>query len=57
VFAQELIELGRPVVVALNMVDLAERDGLVLDPKAIEKALRGAGDPDRSLCASAASTR
>ncbi len=39
VFAQELIELGRPVVVALNMIDLAERDGLVLDPKALEEAL------------------
>jgi hypothetical protein len=32
VFAQEVIALGRPVVVALNMIDLAERDGLVLDP-------------------------
>ena len=31
-FALELIALGRPVVVALNMVDLAERDGLTLDP-------------------------
>jgi ferrous iron transport protein B len=39
VFAQELIELGRPVVVALNMVDLAERDGLVLDPAALGEAL------------------
>jgi ferrous iron transport protein B len=39
VFAQELIALGRPCVVALNMVDLAERDGLVLDPKALERAL------------------
>ncbi|MEI6642473.1 MAG: ferrous iron transporter B [Novosphingobium sp.] len=39
VFAQELIELGRPVVVALNMVDLAERDGLVLDPAALASAL------------------
>jgi ferrous iron transport protein B len=39
VFAQEVIELGRPTVVALNMVDLAERDGLVLDPKALEEAL------------------
>ena len=36
VFAQELIALGRPTVVALNMVDLAERDGLVLDPLALE---------------------
>lgn len=39
VFAQELIELGRPVVVALNMVDLAERDGLALDPEALSRAL------------------
>jgi len=39
VFAQELIELGHPVVVALNMVDLAERDGLVLDPRALQESL------------------
>ncbi len=39
VFAQEVIALGRPVVVALNMVDLAERDGLVLDPTALASAL------------------
>ncbi len=39
VFAQEVIELGRPTVVALNMVDLAERDGLTLDPAALESAL------------------
>lgn len=39
VFAQEVIALGRPTVVALNMVDLAERDGLVLDPAALEEAL------------------
>ncbi len=39
VFAQEVIELGRPTVVALNMVDLAERDGLVLDARALEQAL------------------
>ena len=39
VFAQEVIALGRPCVVALNMVDLAERDGLVLDPLALEQAL------------------
>ena len=32
VFALELIALGLPTVVALNMVDLAERDGLTLDP-------------------------
>ena len=39
VFAQEVIALGRPTVVALNMVDLAERDGLIIDPKALEAAL------------------
>jgi ferrous iron transport protein B len=39
VFAQEMLELGRPTVVALNMVDLAERDGLVLDPAALASAL------------------
>ncbi|MBD3730654.1 MAG: ferrous iron transporter B [Sphingomonadales bacterium] len=39
VFAQEVLELGRPTVVALNMVDLAERDGLVLDPLALSQAL------------------
>lgn len=31
-FALELIGLGLPTVVALNMLDLAERDGLMLDP-------------------------
>ncbi|MCB2067242.1 MAG: ferrous iron transporter B [Erythrobacter sp.] len=39
VFAQELVALGRPVVVALNMVDLAERDGLVLDADALAASL------------------
>ena len=39
VFAQEVIALGRPTVVALNMLDLAERDGLVIEPAALEQAL------------------
>ena len=39
VFAQEVLELGRPTVVALNMVDLAERDGLTLDAGALSEAL------------------
>jgi ferrous iron transport protein B len=39
VFAQEVIALGKPTVIALNMLDLAERDGLVLDPSALEEAL------------------
>lgn len=32
-FALELIALGRPTVIALNMLDLAVRDGLTLDPE------------------------
>ena len=38
-FALQLIELGLPTIVALNMVDLAKRDGLELDPKALEREL------------------
>jgi len=38
-FALEVIALGHPVVVALNMMDLAERDGLTLDPKKLEEIL------------------
>ena len=39
VFAQEVIALGKPTVVALNMLDLAERDGLVLDPEVLGQEL------------------
>lgn len=39
VFAQEVLALGRPTVVALNMIDMAERDGLTLDPAALSEAL------------------
>ena len=39
VFAQEILELGLPTVVALNMVDMAERDGLTLDPSALSESL------------------
>jgi ferrous iron transport protein B len=38
-FALQLISLGLPCVVALNMVDLALRDGLDIDPQALERAL------------------
>jgi ferrous iron transport protein B len=38
-FALQLIELGLPTIVALNMVDLAKRDGLELDPKRLEQEL------------------
>ncbi|HMO76547.1 MAG TPA: ferrous iron transporter B [Sphingopyxis sp.] len=38
-FALELIALGLPTVVALNMLDLAERDGLVLDPERLAAEL------------------
>ncbi|HUD30799.1 MAG TPA: ferrous iron transporter B [Novosphingobium sp.] len=39
VFAQEVLALGKPSVVALNMVDLAERDGLVLDAAVLAEEL------------------
>ena len=35
----ELIELGLPVVLALNMVDVAERTGLRLDPAKLSEEL------------------
>lgn len=38
-FTLQLIALGLPVVVALNMVDLAERDGLTLDAAVLEREL------------------
>ena len=38
-FALQLVELGHPTIVALNMVDLAKRDGLELDAKALEREL------------------
>lgn len=38
-FALELIALGLPTVIALNMLDLAERDGLTLDPAILSREL------------------
>ncbi len=38
-FAMELINLGLPTLVALNMVDLAERDGLTLSPEILSREL------------------
>ena len=38
-FCLQLIELGLPTIVALNMVDLAERDGLELDASVLEREL------------------
>ncbi|HEX4695394.1 ferrous iron transport protein B [Sphingomonas sp.] len=38
-FTLQLIALGLPLVVALNMIDLAERDGLKLDAAALEREL------------------
>jgi ferrous iron transport protein B len=38
-FTLELLTLGLPSVVALNMVDLAERDGLMLDPAVLAREL------------------
>ena len=39
VFAQEVIALGLPTVVALNMIDLAQRDGLTIDADALAHTL------------------
>ncbi len=38
-FALELRELGKPMIVALNMVDAAERRGIKIDVPALEHAL------------------
>lgn len=38
-FALQLIALGTPALVALNMVDLAERDGLIVDPAILSREL------------------
>lgn len=38
-FALELRELGKPMVVALNMVDAAQRRGIAIDVAALEQAL------------------
>lgn len=38
-FTLQLIALGLPVIVALNMIDLAARDGLEIDPDALAREL------------------
>jgi ferrous iron transport protein B len=38
-FALQLIALGLPTVIALNMIDLARRDGLEIDPEMLEREL------------------
>ena len=38
-FCLQLIELGLPTIVALNMIDLAKRDGLKLDASVLEREL------------------
>ncbi len=38
-FALQLIDLGLPTVIALNMVDLARRDGLELDAQTLSREL------------------
>jgi len=35
----ELIELGYPMIVSLNMIDLAEKKGVHIDPRKLEKLL------------------
>ncbi len=38
-FAAEVVALGLPTIVALNMIDMAERDGLTLDPAILAAGL------------------
>ena len=38
---QQLIELGRPMIVALTMIDAAEREGRKIDFAALQEALGG----------------
>ena len=38
-FALELRELGRPMVVAINMMDVARRRGIAIDPEALAREL------------------
>jgi ferrous iron transport protein B len=47
--ALQIIELGRPVVVALNMIDVAEVEGIEVDEEALERLL---GVPVVSIAAS-----
>ncbi|MGH2569985.1 MAG: FeoB small GTPase domain-containing protein, partial [bacterium] len=37
--ALQVLELGRPVVVALNMINVAEAEGLTIDEQALERLL------------------
>ena len=52
-FALQLIELGLPTVVALNMVDLARRDGLELDRRCSSRS-SACPSSKPSRCAAAA---
>lgn len=40
-FLLQVLEIGRPVVVALNMIDLAEGRGITIDSSALSKQLNG----------------
>ena len=40
ILTQQLLDSGLPVVIALNMLDVAERAGLSLDPAALSDALK-----------------
>jgi ferrous iron transport protein B len=46
--ALQIIELGRPVVIALNMMDVAEAEGIEIDEEALERQL---GAPVVSIAA------
>ena len=43
----QLIEMGKPLVVALNMMDVAERRGLNISPERLQKTTGRSGDSGR----------
>ena len=45
----ELVALDAPLVVALNMMDVAEQEGIQVEPQVLEAALGLAGRPDDGL--------
>ena len=42
--ALQVIELGRPIILALNMMDAADEQGLRIDVSALERRLGVPGD-------------
>ena len=52
----ELKQVGRPMLLALNMIDIARRRGIEIDLDRLSRGARRAGRRPRSRCAAAAPT-